>query len=107
MATAPRSLMGAIRFRLRIQTPYFFPGCISGITRFGVPRDSIDDSPNARQMLACPPACPSVGVERDVVTLAMVGHRLRCFEMARQSWIELVLTLPIVLWAGRGNAHRL
>ena len=36
-----------------------------------------------------------------VVTLmAMFGHRLGWFDMARQSWIELVLTLPIVLWAG-------
>lgn len=30
----------------------------------------------------------------------MIGHRLEWFEMATQSWIELVLTLPIVLWAG-------
>lgn len=35
-----------------------------------------------------------------VTLLAMVGHRLQWFEMATQSWIELVLTLPIVLWAG-------
>jgi P-type Cu+ transporter len=35
-----------------------------------------------------------------VFVLAMGGHRLRLFEMATQSWIELVLTLPIVLWAG-------
>ncbi len=35
-----------------------------------------------------------------VTALAMVGHRLQLFEMATQSWIELVLTLPIVLWAG-------
>jgi P-type Cu+ transporter len=35
-----------------------------------------------------------------VTVLAMWGHRLGWFEMARQSWIELVLTLPIVLWAG-------
>ncbi|MEO6280178.1 copper-translocating P-type ATPase [Roseateles sp.] len=35
-----------------------------------------------------------------VTTLAMLGHRLQWFEMATQSWIELVLTLPIVLWAG-------
>jgi Cu+-exporting ATPase len=35
-----------------------------------------------------------------VTFLAMVGHRLQWFEMATQSWIELVLTLPIVLWAG-------
>ncbi|MFP5467580.1 MAG: copper-translocating P-type ATPase, partial [Gammaproteobacteria bacterium] len=32
--------------------------------------------------------------------LAMVGHRLQWFELATQSWIELVLTVPIVLWAG-------
>ncbi|WP_370877000.1 heavy metal translocating P-type ATPase [Acidovorax sp. A1169] len=35
-----------------------------------------------------------------VTVLAMAGHQLRWFEMATQSWIELVLTLPIVLWAG-------
>ncbi len=36
-----------------------------------------------------------------VTTLAMFGHQLSWFEMATQSWIELVLTLPIVLWAGK------
>ena len=35
-----------------------------------------------------------------VTLLAMVGHRLQWFEMATQSWIELVISLPIVLWAG-------
>jgi len=35
-----------------------------------------------------------------VTVLAMFGHRLGWFDMARQSWIELFLTLPIVLWAG-------
>jgi P-type Cu+ transporter len=35
-----------------------------------------------------------------VTLLAMFGHRLGWFEMATQSWIELALTLPIVLWAG-------
>ncbi len=35
-----------------------------------------------------------------VTVLAMAGHRLLWFEMATQSWIELVLSLPIVLWAG-------
>ena len=35
-----------------------------------------------------------------VTVLAMTGHRLQLFEMATQSWMELVLTLPIVLWAG-------
>ena len=35
-----------------------------------------------------------------VTVLAMFGHRLGWFDMATQSWIELVLTLPIVLWAG-------
>lgn len=35
-----------------------------------------------------------------VTILAMVGHRLQWFEMVAQSWIELVLSLPIVLWAG-------
>ena len=35
-----------------------------------------------------------------VAVLAMSGHRLRWFEPGTQSWIELVLTTPIVLWAG-------
>jgi len=35
-----------------------------------------------------------------VAALAMFGHRLGWFDMARQSWIELALTLPIALWAG-------
>jgi Cu+-exporting ATPase len=35
-----------------------------------------------------------------VTFLAMAGHSLQWFDMARQSWIELVLTLPVVLWAG-------
>ncbi|KRB97684.1 copper-transporting ATPase [Hydrogenophaga sp. Root209] len=35
-----------------------------------------------------------------VTVLAMSGHSLGWFEMATQSWIELVLTVPIVLWAG-------
>ena len=34
------------------------------------------------------------------VVLAMVGHRLGWFEGTRQSWIELVLTTPVILWAG-------
>ncbi|MEO8154655.1 MAG: heavy metal translocating P-type ATPase [Rhizobacter sp.] len=35
-----------------------------------------------------------------VFTLAMFGHRLGWFDMATQSWVELVLSLPVVLWAG-------
>lgn len=35
-----------------------------------------------------------------VTVLAMLGHRLQWFEMTTQSWIELALSLPIVLWAG-------
>ncbi len=35
-----------------------------------------------------------------VAVLAMFGHRFGWFDMARQSWVELVLTLPVVLWAG-------
>jgi P-type Cu+ transporter len=35
-----------------------------------------------------------------VTLLAMFGHRLGWFGMATQSGIELVLSLPIVLWAG-------
>lgn len=35
-----------------------------------------------------------------VTLLAMLGHRLQWFETGVQSWIELVLSVPIVLWAG-------
>ncbi|WP_255545468.1 copper-translocating P-type ATPase [Piscinibacter sp. HJYY11] len=35
-----------------------------------------------------------------VTVLAMAGHRLGWMDPARQSWLELVLTLPVVLWAG-------
>ena len=35
-----------------------------------------------------------------VTFLAMFGHQMNLFNMAVQSWIELVLSLPIVLWAG-------
>jgi len=35
-----------------------------------------------------------------VAVLAMFGHKLGWFDMATQSWIELVLSIPIVLWAG-------
>ena len=35
-----------------------------------------------------------------VTVLAMFGHGLGWFDMAVQSWVELVLTGPIVLWAG-------
>ena len=35
-----------------------------------------------------------------VTVLAMFGHNLGWFDMAVQSWVELVLTGPIVLWAG-------
>ena len=35
-----------------------------------------------------------------VTTLAMFGHRLGWMAMGTQSWLELVLTVPIVLWAG-------
>ncbi len=35
-----------------------------------------------------------------VFVLAMAGHRFEWFSGSTQSWIELVLTLPVVLWAG-------
>jgi P-type Cu+ transporter len=35
-----------------------------------------------------------------VAVLAMFGHRLGWMPMATQSWLELALALPIVLWAG-------
>ena len=35
-----------------------------------------------------------------VTILAMFGHRLGWFDMRTQTWVELVLSLPVVLWAG-------
>ncbi|MGX0939639.1 P-type Cu+ transporter [Cupriavidus metallidurans] len=35
-----------------------------------------------------------------VVLLAMLGHRFGWVDPARQSWAELVLSAPVVLWAG-------
>ena len=35
-----------------------------------------------------------------ITVLAMFGHRLGLMDMATQSWVELVLSLPVVLWAG-------
>ncbi|MBC3868618.1 heavy metal translocating P-type ATPase [Undibacterium oligocarboniphilum] len=35
-----------------------------------------------------------------VTVLAMAGHRLAWFDMSTQSWIELLLSVPVVLWAG-------
>ncbi len=35
-----------------------------------------------------------------VFVLAMGGHRFNVFSGSTQSWIELLLTLPVVLWAG-------
>ena len=35
-----------------------------------------------------------------VTVLAMFGHRLGWFDMKTQSWIELMLSTPVVLWAG-------
>ncbi|HJV02895.1 MAG TPA: heavy metal translocating P-type ATPase [Burkholderiaceae bacterium] len=35
-----------------------------------------------------------------VTVLAMFGHRLGWFAMGTQTWIELALSVPVVLWAG-------
>lgn len=35
-----------------------------------------------------------------VTLLAMLGHRFHWFSGGTQSWVELALSLPIVLWAG-------
>jgi len=35
-----------------------------------------------------------------VMVLAMAGHRLALFHGDTQNWVELVLTLPVALWAG-------
>ena len=35
-----------------------------------------------------------------VTVMAMFGHRLGWFDMKTQTWVELVLSLPVVLWTG-------
>ena len=35
-----------------------------------------------------------------LTVLAMAGHRVGALEGANQSWLEMVLALPVVLWAG-------
>lgn len=35
-----------------------------------------------------------------VTILAMIGHRMGWFSMQTQTWVELVLSLPVVLWTG-------
>lgn len=35
-----------------------------------------------------------------VTPLAMFGHKLNLFESHIQTWVEMVLSIPIVLWAG-------
>jgi Cu+-exporting ATPase len=35
-----------------------------------------------------------------VTTLAMAGHRLELLAPQNQSWVELVLSAPVILWAG-------
>ena len=35
-----------------------------------------------------------------VFVLAMFGHRFALFDRGTQDWIELVISLPVVLWAG-------
>ncbi|MCG3202538.1 MAG: Copper-transporting P-type ATPase [Gammaproteobacteria bacterium] len=35
-----------------------------------------------------------------VTVLAMFGHRAGWLEMSRQSWLEMALATPVVLWAG-------
>ena len=35
-----------------------------------------------------------------VALLAMFGHQLGWFGTATQTWIELILSMPVVLWAG-------
>ena len=41
-----------------------------------------------------------------VVGLAMFGHSFALMDMATQSWLELVLATPVVLWAGRPFLER-
>lgn len=41
-----------------------------------------------------------------VVILAMFGHRYGWLEAVTQTWVELLLSLPVILWAGWPFFHR-
>ena len=41
-----------------------------------------------------------------VTVLAMFGHKLNLLESQTQTWVELFLSLPIVIWAGWPFFHR-
>uniref|UniRef100_UPI003F6A1FAF heavy metal-binding domain-containing protein n=1 Tax=Polynucleobacter sp. TaxID=2029855 RepID=UPI003F6A1FAF len=41
-----------------------------------------------------------------VTVLAMFGHKFNLLESQTQTWVELFLSLPIVLWAGWPFFHR-
>ncbi|MGK2914857.1 MAG: heavy metal translocating P-type ATPase [Porticoccaceae bacterium] len=43
----------------------------------------------------------SLPLTATVFVLAMFGHRLQWMAMATQSWLELALSMPVVLWAGK------
>ncbi len=57
-----------------------------------------DDNPELRDFTRR--FCWTLPLTIAVTVLAMFGHRLGWFDMATQSWIELALSIPIVLWAG-------
>ncbi len=63
-----------------------------------LPRLEDDDNPELRDFTRrFWWTLPLTGV---VFVLAMFGHRQGWMDMAVQSWVELVLATPIVLWAG-------
>ena len=60
-----------------------------------------DDGDNSSELIDCRRRFWStLPLTAAVFTLAMFGQRLGWFAMATQSWIEFVLSLPVVLWAG-------
>jgi len=61
---------------------------------------SLDDEPNPELAAFSRRFWWTLPLTVIVTTLAMFGHNFGLFDMATQSWIELVLSLPVVLWAG-------
>src|SRR5215208_2424160 len=86
--------------------------CAMGVICFCSPRDFRELShgcckptPRARTPPSPPPCSRrrfwwTLPLTAAVTLLAMFGHSLGWFDMAVQSWIELALAVPIVLWAG-------
>ena len=82
---------------VRQDHPGHCPKC--GMTLEPLLPDLDDDNPELRDMLRR--FWWTLPLTAVVFVLAMFGHDLGLMDMATQSWVELVLATPIVLWGGQ------